>query len=334
MSSAFVFYLDTSALLHSCGLILDIAEKQKLQLMAHKVVLDELDRIKDDKNHSENKNAHKVIQSICGKIKIDNNQCQAKRNDDIIIEAAKAQSQIKREVFILTQDKTFKIKFKNSLQVCEFVERFECYKDNIPNEITKRYFEILESNLESKEKIFDVIKNKDFKVNAYNTAGFTPLILSIKRNDIDSIKLLLQKQSIDINKHDCSHLKMTPLAHATQLDNINIIKLLLNNGALAHLGNKGKNRGNTPFLIAAWDNKRNAIAILEELLKCGISINQVEGNGYSALIKASIKGHKNIVEWLLQKGADKSLRSFNSKTALDYAMENKHKVIIQMLDNK
>lgn len=99
MSSAFVFCLDTSALLHSCGLILDIAEKQKFQLMAHKVVLDELDKIKDDKSHSENKNAHKVIQSICGKIKIDNNQYQAKKNDDIIIEAAKAQSQIKREVF-------------------------------------------------------------------------------------------------------------------------------------------------------------------------------------------------------------------------------------------
>lgn len=87
-------------------------------------------------------------------------------------------------------------------------------------------------------------------------------------------------------------------------------------------------------MIAAWDNKRNAITILEELLKCGISINQVEGNGYSALIKASIKGHKNIVEWLLQKGADKSLRSFDSKTALDYARENKHKEIIQLLDNK
>ena len=239
MSNTLVFYLDTSALLHSCSLILDIAEKQKFQLITHKVVLDELDRIKDNKSHSENKNAHKVIQSICGKIKIDNNQYQAKKNDDIIIEGAKAQSQIRKQVFIITQDKTFKIKFKNSLQVCEFVERFECHKDNIPNEITKCYFEILESK---EKKTFEIIKNQDFKVNAYNTVGFTPLILSIKRNDIDSIKLLLQKQSIDINKHDCSHLKMTPLAHATQLDNINIIKLLLNNGALAHLGNKGKNR--------------------------------------------------------------------------------------------
>lgn len=177
-------------------------------------------------------------------------------------------------------------------------------------------------------------KHNDIKINAYNSSEETLLILAIKIKDMKLIEAILKYKDVDIHKHDKSHLGMTPLAHAVQQDNISLVKLLLQYGAKPYIANKGKNRSNTPFLMACWDNKKNAIAIMEELLRYKISINQVDGNGFSAIIKASIKGHCDIAKWLLDKGADANIRDFKGKSALDHAKENAHNDIINLLERQ
>ena len=60
-------------------------------------------------------------------------------------------------------------------------------------------------------------------------------------------------------------------------------------------------------------------------------IDHQDKNGCSALMLACEKGHFDVVEFLLQKGADIKLLSKADKSALMLAEENGHNKIVQLL---
>jgi len=55
-------------------------------------------------------------------------------------------------------------------------------------------------------------------------------------------------------------------------------------------------------------------------------------DGSTALMNASMLGHANVVEFLLEKGANPTLKDDEDWTALDVAGENGHEVIAEMLE--
>ena len=82
-------------------------------------------------------------------------------------------------------------------------------------------------------------------------------------------------------------------------------------------------------MVAAWEGNFEAVKLLTE---SGACINQQDkGNGFTPLIKAVFKGHVDIVKYLLKKGADKNVYSFERKSALDYAYARNNKEIINSL---
>lgn len=332
----YLIVCDTSALLQGYSRILGIAQKQGITLYIPQIVIDELDTIKDKPQHKECRNAHKILSDmprhkkhICIESLARAKHNIKQKNDDVIIGYANSLCSSDTKPYIVSEDKTFELKYKPTLTIAEYIQKFENHKDNIPTPITQEFF----TSLHKKDfsRCHSLISHTDFCVNAYNDSGFTPLILAIKSNNLGLVRALVKHTDIHINKRDSHHLKMTPLMYATQLGNMEIFKLLLHNGACAHLGSMGRNRGNTPFLIACWDNKKNAIAMCELLLQHNISINQADSNGFSGLIKASIKGHNNIADYLLSQGADTKLRDFTFKSAMDYAKEYNHHAIITLL---
>ncbi len=318
------FVLDTCALLKASNILFDLIQKQGFLAIIPHIVIDELDRLKDDPKHKENRNAHKVLLNIdklkCKKIC--NKIFQNGSNDSKIIQCAKL-----HDAWIISEDKTFKINYNKTLKIAEFREKFKDNEEDIPDNITQEFF----NALDSKDINIATRALPNIKVNAYNHEGQTPLIYAIKLQNILLIKSLLTNKDINLHKCDNKHLKMTPLAHAVQLDNIEIVSLLLQSGAKPYIANKGANKANTPFLMACWDRRKNALCIIKLLLNYGISINQVDGNGFSGLIKASIKGHRDVVQLLLSKGADTKIRDFNNKDALTHAQENNHQEIIKLL---
>ncbi len=65
---------------------------------------------------------------------------------------------------------------------------------------------------------------------------------------------------------------------------------------------------------------RGKIAIIEEYLKKGIDVNVLgSSNDDTALMKAAKFCKLDIAKLLLSKGADKTLKDFKGKTAMDYA---------------
>ncbi len=326
MQTRNIFVVDTNCLLLSCNLIFDICRKNGFRIIIPQIVIDELDRFKDNKRHKENRNAHKAIQVINSyQCEIYTKHLNGKGPDEKIRQCASQYN-----AYIISQDKTFKSLYKQTLTIKEFQEQFATYFDDIPNFATEQLFDAIQKR--DTNKVKTLLKESELKINAYDNKGLTSLIYAIKKRDLEIVNLLCEYEDIDMHKCDKSHLKMTPLAYAVQDDHVEMVILLLKYKACAYIGNKGNNKSNTPFLMACWDNRKNAIAIMELLLNSGISINQVDGNGFSGLIKACIKGHSNIVEWLLAKGADSFIRDFESRDAITHAKLNRHNKIVAMLE--
>ncbi len=327
MQTQKIFVVDTNCLLLSCNLIFDICHKNGFKITLPQIVIDELDRLKDNKGYKENRNAHRAIQAINSyQCEIYKKRLNGKKPDEQIRQCASESN-----AYIISEDKTFKTLYKQTLTIKEFKEQFATYLDDIPNLATEQLFNAIQKR--DINKVKTLLKESELKINAYDNKGLTPLIYAIKKRDLEIVNLLCEYKDIDMHKCDKSHLKMTPLAYTVQDDNVEMVILLLKHKACAYVGNMGKNKSNTPFLMACWDNRKNAIAIMALLLDSGISINQVDGNGFSGLIKACIKGHSNIVRWLLAKGADSHIRDFEGRDALTHAKSNKHNKIVAMLED-
>ena len=63
----------------------------------------------------------------------------------------------------------------------------------------------------------------------------------------------------------------------------------------------------------------------------GADINAKENGGATSLMMATVLNNFKIVKILLEKRADKNIKDYDNKTALDYAKENNRQLIIKLL---
>ncbi len=202
-----------------------------------------------------------------------------------------------------------------------------------------------------------VVPNLD--LNAYLPDGMTLLISAIKCNDPEKIeerngkripeqKVLkkvrfLLDNGADPNKNDNGRYCLPPLAHSIQTRErygFDIFNMLLEAGCdfnkaarderTASYMKVGKlNEGNTPLMIACYHGKKKFVYSLCE--KEGISLNQQDSNGYTALIKCAVQRYNRIkrnqgyalneeLYYYLkdEKGADPLIRDRNNHTAEDW----------------
>ncbi len=69
------------------------------------------------------------------------------------------------------------------------------------------------------------------------------------------------------------------------------------------------------------------------LIEKGANVNSQSNQGYTPLILAAYNGNIEIVELLMENGADKTLTDKNKKNAIDYAKENSKKDVESYLNN-
>ena len=62
-----------------------------------------------------------------------------------------------------------------------------------------------------------------------------------------------------------------------------------------------------------------------------VKINYQDDNGKTPLMWASINGHLNVVQYLIEEGANPNIKNNKGKTALDLAEENGHKKVAEFL---
>jgi ankyrin repeat protein len=132
------------------------------------------------------------------------------------------------------------------------------------------------------------------------------------------------------------YLDLTPLSFAIQRSSVRIINLLFERGGDITRGQ---------LLHHAIERKEDTIEVLELLLQKGAMINArmyenhlpswnfqcFKGIG-TPLHKATELGKADVVSFLVQKGADPSIRDSKGRTVLDCARRFNQHEIIKLLD--
>jgi ankyrin repeat protein len=157
-------------------------------------------------------------------------------------------------------------------------------------------------------------------VNAMDAHGWTPLYWACNMGHVKVAKLLI-KNGANVNSNENEY-KTTPLHVGCQQFLPRLAELLIKNGADVN----SKNRyGYTPLHLTCLTN--SDVRIAELLIKNGADVNSKDRYGYTPLDEACKKGHVDIANLLLNRGAIKSMYT-KSLVKKDINIPNKEKILI------
>ena len=156
----------------------------------------------------------------------------------------------------------------------------------------------------------------------YNGFKNTSLHYATEKGYIEVVKLLLQNGA-DVNAFNLK--SKTPLHLAAERGFLEVTKLLLQNGA--DVNAKSSNFANTPLILAAM---KGHFEIVKLLLENGANVNQMSyhgSHGSDSLGYAAYYGHLEIVKILLKHGAYIPLRD----RFIRHLEEKKYQKILALL---
>jgi ankyrin repeat protein len=118
----------------------------------------------------------------------------------------------------------------------------------------------------------------------------------------------------------------TPFLRAAYAGDLTVMRLLLKHGADPKIATYG---GTTPLMAAAgvnWvvdqtydEGQKNLLEAVKLCDELGISVNDVNSMGITALMGAANRGSDEIIEWLVSKGAKLDAKDNEGRTALNWA---------------
>lgn len=327
-----VIVLDTSVLIKKPVVINELIETFD-EVIIPDIVINELNYQKDKKpKRSVNQRAWLAMANI--QEKIDNKNPKIKvctieygqedDNDQKIARIAKqrASLSIKDQVYIYTDDIYFKFLVENysNLTVVtpkNYEELFPDEDESDPIVMQELFAAIKLKNVE----IMNRLDEKKININKHDKeTGYTPMIAAVRNNDQKMIIALLSKFSnIDLEIKDKSKYIFTPLLNACQTQKLDVIKLLVDAGADVNRSGSGKNHGNTPLMVCAWEGFTEGV---KYLIEQEVSYNQQDNNGYTALHKACIKNNYGIAKLLINQ-TDLSIRDHTHRLAIE-CIDPKH----------
>ena len=187
------------------------------------------------------------------------------------------------------------------------------------------------------KKVKKLVEADPAIVNIQNSDGETPLFVAVHEEQENIVKYLIDNGA-DIN-HKSTKDGWTVLHIACSLKNIEIVELLLDNEADINLTT---NKGATPlYLICEYGTHAESSteiinALLDAAEKLGEEeeyINKKAEFGFFPLYIACKKGDNDIVEILIDRGANVSERTEQGVTALNIAIqENDEKSHLEVIE--
>ncbi|OJW67106.1 MAG: hypothetical protein BGO68_00010 [Candidatus Amoebophilus sp. 36-38] len=157
-----------------------------------------------------------------------------------------------------------------------------------------------------------------------NELGQTPLHIAIQQNEISKVIELLSENKTSINESD--NFNNTPLHLAVRLNNLEIIKLLLQAGADTRVKNK---LSETPLHVSAMFGNIEMIDLLLDKDEAGIQ--DKTDNGHSLLHTAARQNNSEIIKHLIAKGLAVDIKDDKGWTPLHMAANNGHINVARIL---
>lgn len=176
----------------------------------------------------------------------------------------------------------------------------------------------------------DIVKlllEKGANTECYNPVGCTPLIIASYGN-YGICELLIQKGAdVNARRSKTNNKDWTSLMYASYHSKLDIMKLLLENGALIDIRTPSLH---SAYLIAAQYGTPDAV---ELLINNGAELNCTDSDGDSALICAAKYEQTDNIKLLIEYGVDINIRNKDGKRAIDYAKEKRISDACKMLSN-
>ena len=141
------------------------------------------------------------------------------------------------------------------------------------------------------ERVKSILKRKPKLLNEFSPDGFQPLGLAAFFGHVEVARFLLESGA-EVNTPSQNSLKVTPLNSAAAGRHYEIAMLLLEKSANPNIRQEGD---------------------------------------FVPLHSAAMNGQIEMVKVLLQYGADKDLQNADGKSARDFALENGHKIVAEVL---
>jgi len=166
--------------------------------------------------------------------------------------------------------------------------------------------------------------DKGFPVNFQNSGGRTLLMSAVTKNSGEVIKVLLENKA-DLTLRDKK--RQTALHLAALWSNPETVKLLLDNGAQA---NSKDYLSWSPLMWAAIRDRKVAAALIDG----GAAVNFTDANRNTPMILAAGHGHDDIVQLLLDRGADPSMANKEGLNAQATAEHKGYTALAEFLKSK
>jgi len=120
----------------------------------------------------------------------------------------------------------------------------------------------------------------------------------------------------------------TPLHLAAHFGRLEVMRILLSNGADHRAVSRNSNR-NQPLQAAAANRQTEAV---ELLLKAGADVDARSHGDFTALHIAAANGVTWMVEALLRAGAEAGAKTEGGKTPMDFAVDGDHSEVVALLE--
>jgi ankyrin repeat protein len=165
---------------------------------------------------------------------------------------------------------------------------------------------------------------------------------AVHQGKYDEVKKLLKSSRVN----SFSKVGQTPLGYACQNLDLEMVNLLLDNGAdpniyetrppLLYAIESTHNWHNTSglskdMLTALQTHENNTYLIVKHLIDAKADISYTDKEGNNLLISAAYGGNDKIVQLLIELGADPQSKNKKGKNVFHYALMGENKDIIKMM---
>ena len=159
-----------------------------------------------------------------------------------------------------------------------------------------------------------------------NKYGETALIISSSNGYIENVKLFISSNENDVNFIINN---INPFTHATNSNNFEVIKYLLNEAEINIDVVDGF--GNTALIIAC---EKGLLEIANYLINNGANVNHQNEQGATPVMKAAEGNNFFVVKLLLEKNIDLTISDFSGRTVREISENNRDKRILKLLNEK
>ena len=167
-------------------------------------------------------------------------------------------------------------------------------------------------------------------INSISSRGTSAVFEAVLAGHVDVLKILLDQPEIDVNAPHPRRSNQTALSVAAGEGKVDIVRALLDHDGLDAYRKDANN--NTALLVAIRDGQTSTVMQILDHEGTAVQLDSVNWTGSSALMLAAEHGQKEVVDKLLSKGANPSLRdNEGGGTALLRAIDNGHVSIVESM---